>query len=157
MDRPSTSNRYLAEHAALLLDCFQRLTGRTLLPDEDLLDGPSPAEALFSAPFAVVSHDVSDDPIFNYGNRTALALFEMTFEEFTHLPSRCSAEPAAREERERLLHAVTTRGYIDDYAGIRISKGGRRFRIESATVWNLHASSGAYRGQAATFSRWRFV
>lgn len=157
MKPPSPPNRYLCEHAALLLNSFRRLTGRALLPDATDIEAPTLAKALFFAPFAVVSHDTSDDPIFNYANQTALDLFEMPFEELTRLPSRCSAEPVNREERERLLRSVTARGYIDHYEGVRISKGGRRFRIESATVWNVNDASGAYRGQAAAFGRWRFV
>jgi hypothetical protein len=48
-------------------------------------------------------------------------------------------------------------GYIDDYAGVRVSRTGRRFLIEGATVWNLIETDGRLVGQAATFSRWRPV
>ena len=48
-------------------------------------------------------------------------------------------------------------GFIDDYAGIRISKTGRRFRIAQATVWNLLDERGIYSGQAAMFLRWEFL
>ena len=58
-------------------------------------------------------------------------------------PSRLTAEAPNREERARLLAAVTTRGFIDDYSGIRISNTGRRFRIAQATVWNLLMNVGA--------------
>ena len=43
---------------------------------------------------------------------------------------------------------------MDDYSGIRISKTGRRFRIEQAIVWNLTDGVGNQLGQAATFDRW---
>jgi len=66
-------------------------------------------------------------------------------------------EAPNREERARLLAAVTARGFIDDYSGIRISKTGRRFRIAQATVWNLLDEHGRYAGQAAMFSRWEFL
>ena len=45
-------------------------------------------------------------------------------------------------------------GYIDDYAGVRVSSRGRRFRITQATVWNLVDAAGVLHGQAATFDRW---
>ena len=45
-------------------------------------------------------------------------------------------------------------GYVDDYRGIRISKSGRRFRIEQAIVWNLIDAAGHLHGQAATFDAW---
>ena len=62
-----------------------------------------------------------------------------------------------RDERARLLDAVTRDGFIDDYRGVRISKTGRRFLIENATVWNLLDENGAPYGQAATFSAWKYV
>jgi hypothetical protein len=42
-------------------------------------------------------------------------------------------------------------GFIDDYAGTRISATGRRFRIERAVVWNLIDAAGVRHGQAAMF------
>jgi hypothetical protein len=40
---------------------------------------------------------------------------------------------------------------------VRVSKSGRRFLIDRATVWNLLDDSGAHYGQAATFSAWKFI
>jgi len=57
----------------------------------------------------------------------------MSWAELTRTPSRLTAEAPNREERARLLAAVTARGFIDDYSGVRISKSGRRFRIARAT------------------------
>jgi hypothetical protein len=93
----------------------------------------------------------------NYGNAAALALWEMSWTELTATPSRLTAEAPNREERARLLAAVTSNGFIDDYSGIRISKNGRRFRIAQATVWNLISTDGKLCGQAAMFSRWDFL
>jgi len=56
-----------------------------------------------------------------------------------------------------LLEIVSRDGFIDNYSGIRISKGGRRFEISNATVWNLISETGEPRGQAATFSEWKFL
>jgi hypothetical protein len=52
------------------------------------------------------------------------------------------------------MHQVTTRGFITDYQGVRISRTGKRFAIRNAIVWNLTDSSGVYQGQAACFSDW---
>ena len=134
---------------ALLADSYARLLGRPLVDAGDHL-----AQALWTAPCAIVAHGTESDPVFFYGNRLALDLFEMPFEAFARLPSRFSAEPLAREERARLLERVTREGYIDDYAGIRISALGKRFRIEQAVVWNLIDRQGQLHGQAATFSCW---
>jgi hypothetical protein len=112
------------------------------------------ARWVYEAPLAVLSHGDGPDPRFTYANRTALGLFEAGWEELLAMPSRLSAEPLAREERARLLAAVAERGFIDDYAGVRISRRGRRFRIERATVWTVRGPAGRAVGQAAMFSRW---
>ena len=155
LPEPAPENAFLAEHVRLLRDSLFRYTGRDLIapgvPEERV------AAWLFQAPFALVSHDVSPDPVFNYGNRTALELFEMSWAHLTALPSRKSAELPNRRERARLLEAVNRKGYITGYSGIRISRGGRRFRIEGATVWNLVDRAERYLGQAARFDRWEFL
>lgn len=69
-----------------------------------------------------------------YANLTAQRLFEMTWYEITSLPSRLSAEPESREERARLLAAVSKRGFIEDYCGVRVSSSGRCIMIEQETV-----------------------
>jgi hypothetical protein len=115
------------------------------------------AENVFHAPFVLVSHGTEADPILNYGNAAALTLWEMSWAELARTPSRLTAEAPNREERARLLAAVTAHGFIDDYSGIRISKTGRRFRIASATVWNLRDERGAYAGRAAMFSKWELL
>jgi len=43
---------------------------------------------MFLAPYVVVSHGTQDDPILNYGNRVALNLWDLPFENFTKTPSR---------------------------------------------------------------------
>ncbi|MGB0720994.1 MAG: MEKHLA domain-containing protein [Gammaproteobacteria bacterium] len=151
-DEPAPDNAYQQAHACLLLRSFEALIGRPLLPI-DVMPGDQP-RALYEASFAVVSHDTGDDPVFNYANRTAQRLFEMSWSDFTALPSRLSAEAVNRAERARLLERVSRDGFIDDYSGVRIAASGARFRIEAATVWNVLDGEGRYRGQAAVFHRW---
>lgn len=139
-------------HAQLLLDSFARLLGRELVARDG--SAAEQAERLFQAPFVVVSHGTEADPILNYGNAAALALWEMAPEQFTQTPSRLTAEPLHRDERARLLERTRRDGYVDDYAGVRISATGKRFRIEQAIVWNLTDAAGNLRGQAATFATW---
>lgn len=135
---------------ALIADSYARLLGQPLVDSQDDL-----AEALWQAPRVIVAHGTEADPVFFYGNRLALHTFDMDFASFTRLPSRYSAEPLAREERARLLERVSRDGFIDDYAGVRISASGKRFRIERAVVWNLVDPAGGHHGQAATFSHWQ--
>jgi hypothetical protein len=148
---PAPANAFLADHVAMLCVSYQRLKGAALIVvDSDR----SLAEALYQAPFVVLSHGTETDPIFNYANLTAQRLFEMTWAQITSMPSRFSAESLSRQERARLLKAVSERGYIDDYRGVRIASSGRRFMIERATVWNLDDTQGRPAGQAATFAQW---
>jgi hypothetical protein len=152
---PSTippAARASGERVALMRDSLLRLTGRDLLdyPGAD----PDPVVAAFEAPFALVSHDTAPDPVFVYGNRIALTVFELDWRGFTSLPSRKSAEQVERAERRRLLDAVTTNGFIDDYAGVRVASSGRRFTISDAVVWNVTDKAGTYLGQAALFEKW---
>ena len=152
---PSLANRYLEQHATLLLSSFRRWTGRHLI--DAALSATEQAKKLYFAPFVVLSHDRSPDPILNYANELGLTLFELSWSELIVLPSRLTAEPFHQNERARLLDSVSTRGDIDDYRGIRLSKNGRRFRIDNAVVWNLIDESGCMRGQAATFSTWNVL
>ena len=140
------------QHTQLMLDSFERYLGRSLIDRSG--NSRLEAEKVFRAPFVVVSHGTQDDPILNYGNATALELWEMDFTTLTSTPSRLTAEPVHRDERARLLTRTTEDGFVDDYRGIRISRTGKRFQIHQAIVWNLLDTSGVYRGQAATFSEW---
>ena len=142
----------MTDQVQLLLDSFARLFGRELVSRAG--SSAEQAARLFEAPFVVVSHGTEADPILKYGNAAALALWEMTPEELRRTPSRLTAEPVHRDERARLLERTRRDGFVDDYAGIRISKSGKRFRIERAIVWNVTDSTGQLRGQAATFDHW---
>ncbi|MCY4488457.1 MAG: MEKHLA domain-containing protein [Deltaproteobacteria bacterium] len=138
-----------------LLDSYALWLERELIDRSGDMEQQS--ERLFLAPFVVVSHVDSDDPILNYGNRKALELWEMTWDEFTTTPSRLTAEPMNRDERARMLRLVTTHGFISDYRGVRISRTGRLFLVEHATVWNVVDEDRGRRGQAATFSQWTLL
>lgn len=155
MQAPSAANQWLAPHVALLLESYARLTGRPLLPANG--DSTTQARHVFEAPFAVLSHGLEADPLFNYANRTALGLFELDWAALVAMPSRASAEPLKQDERARLMQRVLETGYIDDYSGVRIARSGRRFIIENATVWNVLDADNRLHGQAATFATWRWL
>ncbi|MFF2091456.1 MEKHLA domain-containing protein [Paenibacillus sp. NPDC058174] len=142
-------------HGLLLANSFKKWTGRELV---SLPEGEgSLSEALFEAPFVILSHGTEADPVLNYGNAAALRLWETTWEELTSTPSRLTAEPMERAERDRFFEQVTANGFVDNYTGIRISYAGRRFYIVNAIVWNLIDDEGVYRGQAAAFSEYRYL
>jgi hypothetical protein len=147
--------RDLFRHVELLLNSFSSLVGRDLLVRNRTRE--EQAHCLFTAPFVVVSHGTEDDPILNYGNEKALCLWGMTWEDFVQTPSRKTAEPIHQKERAQLLERTLKNGYIDDYSGIRVSKTGKRFKIDQAIIWNITDENGHYYGQAATFDTWHYL
>ncbi len=141
----------------LLAFSFRKFTGQSLIGrDEAGLSDADLAEALFHIPQAVVSHGTEADPIFRYANRAALDLWELDWEAFTRLPSRLSAEPSAdiQSDRDGLLKAALQKGWIDHYAGVRISSTGKRFEIRDTVLWNVVDASGVQHGQAAFIRHW---
>lgn len=148
---PEEANGWQAAHARLLLASHARLLQRSLLPADGAGDA---AQRLYHAPLVVLAHDAAPDPVFFYANLVAQRLFEMPWRQIVCLPSRLSAEPVARAERQRLLDDVVRQGFIENYGGVRISATGKRFRIDGATVWNLLGDQGEVVGQAAAFAAW---
>ena len=142
----------IVEWSQLLLDSYRHWRGNDLI--ERAPDAEQQARTLFEASFVVVSHGVEPDPILNYANQTALDLWELSWDRFIKTPSRLTAEPDERAERERLLTQARAEGYYDGYRGVRISSTGRRFRVEQALIWTVIDSAGKPIGQAATFSQW---
>jgi hypothetical protein len=137
---------------ALLTESYQRLVGAPLVPK-----GKDAAWLYAQAPFAVVAHNTDSDPKFIYANRAAQACFEYSWDEFIGLPSRLSAEAPDRAERQVLLDAVATNGFMSGYRGVRVAKSGRRFLIADGVVWDLIDQQGIRHGAAATFPSWRDV
>ncbi|AKM10770.1 MEKHLA domain-containing protein [Croceicoccus naphthovorans] len=131
----------------LIAGSYRRLTGR------NLIDGDA-VNALWHLPSVVLAHGTQSDPLFFYANHAGLRRFDLDAAGLIGMPSRLSAEPIERAERDRLFVRVSRQGFIDDYAGVRISASGRRFRITQATVWNLIDEDGEIHGQAATFADW---
>ena len=129
---------------ALLHGSFHRRTGRTLSEVAGSTD-------LYHARAVVLMHGTQADPIFCFANDAAQRLWGYAWAEFIALPSRLSAEADVQAERERLLARARAKGFIDDYAGVRIARDGRRFRISGVILWNVDDESGTACGQAAVF------
>lgn len=143
------------QHSQRLINSFQHWTKRPLITIES--SPKEQARSLFEASFVVVSHGTEADPIFNYGNAQALALWKFDWKTFTQLPSRRSAEPVEQTERDRLLSEAKVRGYIDNYQGVRISSTGQRFSIENVILWDVLDENYQCCGQAATFAHWNLI
>lgn len=135
---------------ALLADSHARLVRTELVPP-----GADAAWLYREAPFVVLAHGTEPDPKFIYANRAAQTCFEYSWDEFTTLPSRLTAEAPDRAERQALLEDVARNGFLAGYRGMRVAKSGRRFIIEDGVVWELIDRAGKRHGQAATFLSWR--
>lgn len=130
----------------LLSGSYLRSTGAPLAP------AGQGADWLYrEAPFGLLAHDGGVDPRFIYANLAAQSCFEYSWSEIVGMPSRLSAGPADRAERQRLLDAVRRDGLVRGYRGLRIAKSGRRFWIEDGIIWQLTDEDGVDRGQAALF------
>ena len=141
----------------LLVSSYRRTVGAEPAFLESGPPGQHPSAAWLyeEARHCVLAHNTDPDPLFIYANKAAQACFEYGWDEIVSLPSRLSAEPVDREDRQRLLDEVARHGFATGYSGFRIAKSGRRFFIEDGVVWQLIDGDGAVRGQAATFAKWR--
>ncbi|WP_110988414.1 MEKHLA domain-containing protein [Acaryochloris thomasi] len=141
-------------HSQRLAHSFHHWTGGQLVP---AAEATAMAHQMFVAPFVLLSHGLEADPILNYGNQAALDLWQTDWEQLTRMPSRLTAEPTERQARAQQLTQATAAGCIENYRGIRITRTGRRFLIENATIWDVLDEAGDRCGQAAKFSDWMWL
>jgi hypothetical protein len=153
MEFPSDGIGATNRHAGIILQSYRHWTGKELIVPSS---PGSLRQELFESPIVVLSHGTEAEPVLNYGNRAALALWETDWSTFTQMPSRYTAEAVIRSDRDAFMDGVSKNGFVDGYTGIRVSRTGRRFYIVDATVWNLLDEDGRYYGQAAAFPAFRY-
>ncbi len=148
------------QRTELIISSFEHWLGHSLFHEFNVTDVKnSPidiAKQLFKADFIVASHGIESDPIFNYGNQKALDMWELSWEEFIQTPSRKTAEEVEQKERERLLAETTKKGF-SHFSTIRITRTGKRFKINNGIVWNVIDDQQTYQGQAAVYSDFYFL
>ena len=133
-----------------ILDSHRQYVGTELIersaqPDVD-------ARCLFDLDAVVLSHDGGVDPRFVYANSAAARLWRMGVDELIGMPSRLSAPPSHRDERQAMLQQAANDGVLHGYAGTRVAKDGTLFVIEDATLWTVDYPHGS--GQAVVFRNW---
>ena len=75
LSSPGLGNGYQPGQAVLLLSAYRELTGRELLPFLPVELPPlAAARELYFAPFAVLSHDAGEDPVFTYGHAEQISI-----------------------------------------------------------------------------------
>ena len=148
MDQPSPTNDWQSGFVARAVAAFDRATGDDLVREAGL-DPAALGQSAWEGNFALLCH--STDAILTYANRFALDLWEMDWPTMRVTPSRETAPEEDRATRAALLDAVARNGFIRNYTGRRVSRGGRHFLIENATVWTMRDENGAVFGTGAFF------
>ena len=151
---PPSDKRWIIEQSQIIVRSYARWFGRSLVTAQSEKEQ---ALELFHLASVIASTDTHEDPVLNYGNQTALTLWELPWEKFTQTPGRHTAEPMEREARARFLEEVRENGFVENYQGVRISGSGRRFKIQSAAVWNLMDDKARFCGQAVMFKEWAYI
>jgi hypothetical protein len=148
MPSPSASNGWHGDFIARVVAAFARVTGGDLV-DEASLDPANLGRSVWDGDFALLTHD--RDAILTYGNRFALDLWEMDWETLIRTPSRLTAPEEDRAARAAIMAAVERDGFTRAYTGRRVSRTGKLFLIENATVFTLTDEKGAGFGTGAFF------
>lgn len=149
------STPFLQKHAMIVLESFKQTFGKSLIDYEKSIPPAAVAQSLFHIPSAVLSHDRMEvgngvfENIYTYANRSALLAFERSFAEQTVLPSRKSAAPQSKEQKERnsLLIECFKQGKLQ-FSAERLSATGKRVLIHDGLLFNLFDERGVYHGQA---------
>lgn len=152
---PCSENSYLEHLVNQITNSLKNLADIEIV--DFSLNLKEQAQQAFNSDYALLAHKGTHEPIFYYANKTALDLFEMSWDEFTNMPSKYSAEGDDRVKREQLLAEVSAKGYSRNYSGIRVSKTGKRFEIKNVILWNVYDSGKNRIGQAALFSDYNYL
>jgi len=135
MQMPAPGNDWQCGYVARLIASFARATGGDLVREAGL-DPNAVGRSAWEGNFALLSH--GNDAILTYANRFALELWEMDWQTMLVTPSRETAPQGEdRDTRAALMEQVARHGFIRNYTGRRVSRTGRLFLIENATVWTL--------------------
>jgi hypothetical protein len=153
---PGAANDWHGDFIRRVLDAFARVTGQELLAGTGS-DAAGPGHGCYFGDFALLTHRGDAAATLNYGNARALALWECDWEAFTAMSSRDTAPAQGRAAREVMMDRVLSRGFVAGYSGERVSRTGRRFLIQDATVWRLRDKDCTPFGVAAFVPRFTYL
>ena len=148
MDAPSQANNWHQDFVARIVEAFARVTDGDLIAEAGL-DPAALGRSAWDGNFALLTHDTN--AILTYGNRFALDLWEMDWETLVRTPSRLTAPEEDRAARAVIMARVERDGFTRSYTGRRVSRTGKFFLIENATVFTLTDEKGAGFGTGAFF------
>lgn len=102
--------------------------------------------------FGILSHGIQKDPIYNYGNRASVGLFEQeSLEALCQTPSRYSTVPSLMDDRGRLIQQIEKVGHGTIVDAVRTSANGKLFVMKTIWVWNVYHDDGRRIGLAALY------
>jgi hypothetical protein len=145
---PAPDNHFQSAFVEKVVSAFARITGGDLIAEAGL-DPAELGRSVWEGNFALLTHD--RNAILTYGNRFALDLWEMDWDTLVHTPSRETAPEEDRAARAAIMAEVERNGFTRSYAGRRVSRSGKLFLIENATVFTLIDEEGAGFGTGAFF------
>ncbi|MGV9937646.1 MEKHLA domain-containing protein [Streptomyces olivaceoviridis] len=140
--------------AAPLLAGHLRLVGEPLCPARWYTDQEAARWLHDRALFGLLAHDTSADPFFVHANSRARERCGCSWGEFVGMPSRLSARPDGRRDRDAFARGVRADHYATGCLEIRVGKGGRPCWTEDVTRWDPMDTRGRIHGQTAVFRSW---
>lgn len=162
-------------HVQLLDQSLRRWTGRGIMDriPNSITSGDDDLDSILtSSRYALYSHgvltpDMIDGAVTNFGNFAALSAFGLTWKQFVQIPCCRMAPPGFHQNNlgqtlEQLELAAQTQPeeknqqVIERYSGLRSALGEEQqttFRIRNAAIWNVVDNEGKYYGQATFFDR----
>jgi hypothetical protein len=154
--RPDAANGFQGDFVARVARSFAHVTGRDLFAEAGI-DPAEPGASAWRGSFALLTHRGDAAALLNYGNRFALDLWEMDWDQFTATPSAATAPDDDIAERRQMMDQVARSGFVSGYEGRRISRSGRLFVIRDVTVWRLSEPDGGGFGVAAFFRQYEYL
>lgn len=91
MKFPIWQKASVVQHSHLIAYSYNFWMSKDLFPG--ITDNMLLSEALYHAPFIVVSHGTEKDPVFNYANLSAQKLWKIDWEDFIKMPSSYPQNP----------------------------------------------------------------
>jgi hypothetical protein len=126
---------------------------------------PEPSEeqraaAIWEAPFVLMVHDDSEACLLEYGNRAAMALFEMEYLDFFGTSSFALVHPDAEVQQEWIWSLRDAEERFEKYVVVPrlrlMAASGRALVARDALVFRVDSLEDEPIGQAVVFSKWQF-
>ncbi len=126
---------------------------------------PEPSEeqraaAFWEVPFVLMVHDDSEQCLLEYGNKAALALFEMEYLDFFGTSSFAIVAPDETVQQDWIWAMRDVEERFEKYTVVpklrMMSSTGRPFVAKDVLVFRVDSLEDEPIGQAVMFSKWQY-